>query len=176
MKIYIWRIKKLPHKTLRVHSARYTQCIHASSRKLKLPKDTHTERYKQLLPTHPFPKIELYIAVKCTLACTGWAPVFSMGMLQHFCLCLCLSVCMSVWLPVYVCLSELTACLCLSDSTACLFLSVYLPVSVCLTAQSLCLSICLSLSVCLSLSLSPPPPPHVFLLSVAPTPFWSVMN
>ena len=30
--------KKLPHKTLRVHSARYTQCIHVSSRKLKLPK------------------------------------------------------------------------------------------------------------------------------------------
>ena len=33
--------KKLPHKTLRVHSARYTQCIHVSSRKLKLPKDIH---------------------------------------------------------------------------------------------------------------------------------------
>ena len=42
-----------------------TQCIHVSSRKLKLPKDTHTKRYKQLLPTHPFPKVELYIAVKC---------------------------------------------------------------------------------------------------------------
>ena len=57
--------KKLPHKTLRVHSARYTQCIHVSSRKLKLPKDAHTRKYKQLLPTHPFPKVELYIAVKC---------------------------------------------------------------------------------------------------------------
>ena len=57
--------KKLPHKTLRVHSVRYTQCIHVSSRKLKLPKDTHTKRYKQLLLTHPFPKVELYIAVKC---------------------------------------------------------------------------------------------------------------
>ena len=57
--------KKLPHKTLRVHSARCTQCIHVSSRKLKLPKGTHTKRYKQLLPTHPFPKVELYIAVKC---------------------------------------------------------------------------------------------------------------
>ena len=34
--------KKLPHKTLRVHSARYTQCIHVSSRKLKLPKDVHS--------------------------------------------------------------------------------------------------------------------------------------
>ena len=56
---------KLPHKTLRVHSARYTQCIHVSSRKLKLPKDTYTKRYKQLLPPHPFPKVELYIAVKC---------------------------------------------------------------------------------------------------------------
>ena len=31
--------KNLPHKTLRVHSARYTQCIHLSSRKLKLPKE-----------------------------------------------------------------------------------------------------------------------------------------
>ena len=29
--------KKLPHKTLRVHSARYTQCIHVGSHKLKLP-------------------------------------------------------------------------------------------------------------------------------------------
>ena len=57
--------KKLPHKTLRVHSARYTQCIHVSSRKLKLPKDTHTKKYKKLLPTHPFPKVELYIADKC---------------------------------------------------------------------------------------------------------------
>ena len=56
--------KKLPHKTLRVHSARYTQCIHVSSRKLKLPKDTRTKRYKQL-PNPPFPKVELYIAVKC---------------------------------------------------------------------------------------------------------------
>ena len=31
--------KKLPHKTLRVHSAKYTQCIHVrSSRKLKTTK------------------------------------------------------------------------------------------------------------------------------------------
>ena len=43
----------------------HSACIHVSSRKLKLPKDTHTKRYKQLLPTHPFPKVELYIAVKC---------------------------------------------------------------------------------------------------------------
>ena len=57
--------KKLPHKTLRVHSARYTQCIHVSSRKLKLPKDTRTKKYKQLLPTHPFPKVQLYTAVEC---------------------------------------------------------------------------------------------------------------
>ena len=57
--------KKLPHETLRVHSARYMQCIHVSSRKLKPTKGPHTKRYKQLLPTHPFPKVELYIAVKC---------------------------------------------------------------------------------------------------------------
>ena len=55
--------KKIPHETLRVHSARYTQCIHVSSRKPKLPKDAHTKKYKHLLPTHPFPKVELYIAV-----------------------------------------------------------------------------------------------------------------
>ena len=42
--------KKLPHKTLRVHSARYTQCIHVSSRKLKLPKDMHS------YPPTPFQK------------------------------------------------------------------------------------------------------------------------
>ena len=42
--------KKLSHKTLRVHSARYTQRIHVSSRKLKLPKDTHTKKYTA--PTH----------------------------------------------------------------------------------------------------------------------------
>ena len=42
-----------------------TQCIHVSSRKLELPKDTHTKKYKQVLPIHPFPKVELYIAVKC---------------------------------------------------------------------------------------------------------------
>ena len=63
--LYIAHKKKLPHKTLRVHSARYTQCIHVSSRKLKLPKDTNTKKYKQLLPTYPFPNVELYIAVKC---------------------------------------------------------------------------------------------------------------
>ena len=56
--------KKRPHKTLRVHSAKYTQCLHVRSRKLKLPKDAHTKKYKQLLPTHPFPKVELYIGVK----------------------------------------------------------------------------------------------------------------
>ena len=58
--------KKLSHKTMHVHSAtRYTQSIHVSSCKLKLPKDTLTEKYKQFLPSHPFPKVELYIAVKC---------------------------------------------------------------------------------------------------------------
>ena len=65
MKIYIQHIKKLPHKTLRVHSTRYAQHIPVSCCKLKLPKDTHTKKYKQLLPTHPFPKVQLYIAVKC---------------------------------------------------------------------------------------------------------------
>ena len=45
--------KKLPHKTMRVHSARNTQCTHVSSRKLKLPKDTHTKKYEQLQLTHP---------------------------------------------------------------------------------------------------------------------------
>ena len=43
--VYIAR-KKLPHKTVRVHSARYTQCIHVSSGKLKLPKDIHTNKVK----------------------------------------------------------------------------------------------------------------------------------
>ena len=32
---------------------------------------THTKRYKQLLPTHPFPKVELYIAVRCKMASTS---------------------------------------------------------------------------------------------------------
>ena len=58
--------KKLPHKTLHVHSARYTQCIHVSSRKLKLAKDTNTKKVQTApVPTYPFPKVELYIAVKC---------------------------------------------------------------------------------------------------------------
>ena len=33
------------HKTLRIHGARYTQCIHVNSRKLKLPKDIYTNSY-----------------------------------------------------------------------------------------------------------------------------------
>ena len=53
--------QKPPHKTLRVHSARYTQCIHVSSRKLKIPKDTRTKKYKQPLTTRPFPKVHLYM-------------------------------------------------------------------------------------------------------------------
>ena len=44
--------KKLPHKTLHVHSARYTQCIHVSSRKLKPPKDMHSYQKVQTA-THP---------------------------------------------------------------------------------------------------------------------------
>ena len=27
--------------------------------------DTHPKKYKLLLPTHPFPKVELYITIKC---------------------------------------------------------------------------------------------------------------
>ena len=54
--------KKLPHKTLSVHSARYTQCITVSSRKLRT-KDAHTKKCKQLLPSHPSPKVELYIYI-----------------------------------------------------------------------------------------------------------------
>ena len=56
MNINIWGIKKLPHKTLCVHSARYRQCIglHVSSLKLKLPKDIHTNKV-QTAPTHPIP-------------------------------------------------------------------------------------------------------------------------
>ena len=37
-------------------SQRQIQCIHVSSRKLKLPKDIHAKKYKQLLPTHPSQK------------------------------------------------------------------------------------------------------------------------
>ena len=52
MKMYIYRRKKKnPHKTLRVHSARYTQCVHVSSCKLKTSKDTHTNKV-QPAPTH----------------------------------------------------------------------------------------------------------------------------
>ena len=48
--------KKLPHKTLRVHSARYTQCMHVSSRKLKTTKE-HSYQTVQTAPTHlPLPK------------------------------------------------------------------------------------------------------------------------
>ena len=52
--------KKLTHKTLCVHSARYTQCIHVSSHKLKLPKDIHAKKYKQPLHTQPFPTVQIY--------------------------------------------------------------------------------------------------------------------
>ena len=60
--------KKRPHKTLRVHSTRYTQCIHVTC---KLSQAKHYQRtlipvkYQQPIPTHPFPKVQLYIAVKC---------------------------------------------------------------------------------------------------------------
>ena len=42
---------KLPHKTLRVHSARYTQCIHVGSHRLNYPKTFIPVKYKQPLPT-----------------------------------------------------------------------------------------------------------------------------
>ena len=50
--LYIAHKKKLTHKTLRVHSARYAQCIHVSSRKLKTTKDSHTSKV-QAASTHP---------------------------------------------------------------------------------------------------------------------------
>ena len=46
--------KKLPHKILRVHSARYTQCIHVSSCKLKLPKG---RSYQKLQTAHAHPPL-----------------------------------------------------------------------------------------------------------------------
>ena len=117
--------KKLPHKTLRVHSARYTQCIHVSSRKLKLPKDSHTEKYKQLLPTHPFPKVELYVAVKCK-------NIYKVTnndnrKKENAALCVCLfSFCLPACLPA-----------CLSDS-------VSLCLCLCLSTLSVCISVCVS--------------------------------
>ena len=68
--IYIGH-KKLPHRILRVHSTRYTQCIHVSYRKLKKNKKLNYQRtlipvrYKQPVSTHPFPKVQLYLVVKC---------------------------------------------------------------------------------------------------------------
>ena len=58
MKMYIWRIIYLFFNShiLRVHSARYTQCIHVSSRKLKLPEDIDTNTL-QTAPSHPFIRI-----------------------------------------------------------------------------------------------------------------------
>ena len=65
VKFYMWCIKKLTHKTLHVLSARYTQCVHRSSCKLKLPKDVHTNKVQTALPTHPFLKVQIYIVAKC---------------------------------------------------------------------------------------------------------------
>ena len=50
--------KNLPHKTLCVHSARYT--VHTC--KLSQAKTT---KGHALIPTYPFPKVELCITVKC---------------------------------------------------------------------------------------------------------------
>ena len=58
---------------MRVHSARYTQCIHVSSRKLKLPKETHTQKYKQLLPTlfTPYNHTQIYSVTLLKATCSG---------------------------------------------------------------------------------------------------------
>ena len=47
---------KNPHKTSRVHSARCTQCIHVSCRKLKITNDTRTIKV-QTAPTHTHPPL-----------------------------------------------------------------------------------------------------------------------
>ena len=53
---FIYGAYKLSHKTLHVHSTRHTRCIQVSSRKLKLPKEVHTNKV-QTAPTHiPPPK------------------------------------------------------------------------------------------------------------------------
>ena len=44
--LYIAHIKKLPHKTLRVHSARYTQCMHTC--KLSQAKTTKGHSYQKV--------------------------------------------------------------------------------------------------------------------------------
>ena len=52
--------KKLSHKALRVHNARYTQCMYVNSRKLKTTK-RHIPKIQTALPSHAFPKVKLYI-------------------------------------------------------------------------------------------------------------------
>ena len=47
---------------MRVHCAKYTQCIHVSSRKLKTTKG-HSYQKIQTAPTYPFLKVQLYIAI-----------------------------------------------------------------------------------------------------------------
>ena len=68
LKIHIWHIKKkkLPHKTSCVHSTRYTQCIHVSSHKLKVPKDIHTNK-EQTSTTLPPPPPEGAMSPHCDL-------------------------------------------------------------------------------------------------------------
>ena len=60
--------KKLPHKTLCVHSTRYTQCIHETFKLSQAKIYWRTLiliKYTQPLCTHPFPKVQLYMVVKC---------------------------------------------------------------------------------------------------------------
>ena len=47
-------------KTSRIHSARYTQCIHVGSHKLKLQKDIHTNKERATQTTRSLPKVRLY--------------------------------------------------------------------------------------------------------------------
>ena len=64
--IFIYGAYKFPHNILRVHSARYTQCIHISSCKLKLSKDIHVkvQTAPTHAPTHSHPKGQLYMTVR----------------------------------------------------------------------------------------------------------------
>ena len=61
--------KKLPHKTLRIHSTRYTHSIHETCKLSQAKTYRRTLiliKYTQPLCTHPFPKVQLYIVVKCS--------------------------------------------------------------------------------------------------------------
>ena len=57
--------KKCLHKTLLVHSARHTVHTCKLLQAKNYQKTLIPIKYKQLLLTHPFPKVQLYIVVKC---------------------------------------------------------------------------------------------------------------